>query len=298
MVETEARSSRPRSPSAATTSSSRPAIFRSQSISTPSSGARVKASSTSSRVSGSRRAASPQSWATRSGGAPAATGPAAARRQSPPSRNSERGPKHVQLDHLDTGRHRRLEALEGVPGPDRVGSLVADPLQAATTIAAPQGVGGRGEGGGQRHVRGGQAIQRESRSRRRVQLSRPNTGGFDEDQNKRGDLDILDPVTIRHPDGGMATIDARGVDACSTCCRAGGRSWCASSSRAATTCSTIRRSLTRGPAPGTRGSRRRRRHLRPRSRQARAQRDRGQRRRGQRWRNRVRRQADAGPQPW
>jgi hypothetical protein len=43
-------------------------------------------------------------------------------------------------------------------------------------------------------------------------LSRPNTTGSDEDQNKRGDLDVLDQVTIRHPGGGMATIDARGVD--------------------------------------------------------------------------------------
>ncbi len=30
--------------------------------------------------------------------------------------------------------------------------------------------------------------------------------------NTRGDLDVADPVTIRHPGGGMATIDAGGID--------------------------------------------------------------------------------------
>src|SRR5438034_2090989 len=91
MVEMDARSISPRSRSAPTTSSSRPAIFRSQSISTPSSGGRPKASRTSPSVRGSRRAASPQSWATRSGGAPGSTGPAGAWRQSLPSENPARG---------------------------------------------------------------------------------------------------------------------------------------------------------------------------------------------------------------
>ena len=93
MVEIEARSIRPRSPSAATTSSSRPAIFRSQSISTRSSGARVKASSAWSRVSGSRRAASPQSCATSSGGPPrppAPRQPAASRGPETPSAGEAR----------------------------------------------------------------------------------------------------------------------------------------------------------------------------------------------------------------
>ena len=90
MVEIEARPRSPRQSRAATTSSSRPAIFRSQWTATLSSGASVNASRTASSVSGSRRAASPQSWATRSGGAPSGAGPATARRQSPFA-NSERG---------------------------------------------------------------------------------------------------------------------------------------------------------------------------------------------------------------
>ena len=90
MVEIEARPRSPRQSRAATTSSSRPAIFRSQWTATLSSGDSVNASRTASSVSGSRRAASPQSWATRSGGAPSGAGPATARRQSP-SANSERG---------------------------------------------------------------------------------------------------------------------------------------------------------------------------------------------------------------
>ena len=56
---------------------------------------------------------------------------AAPRPPAPPPRGASRAvgelrarAKHVQLDHLDARRHRRLEALEGVPRPDRVGSLV------------------------------------------------------------------------------------------------------------------------------------------------------------------------------
>jgi hypothetical protein len=48
--------------------------------------------------------------------------------------------------------------------------------------------------------------------RPRYELLRHNTGRADEDGNARGDLDVTDPITIRHGPGGRAIIDARGID--------------------------------------------------------------------------------------
>ena len=67
IVETIARPTRSRSCRARTSSSSRPTSFRSQSISTRSSGGSVNASSASARVRRGREAASRQSWAITSG---------------------------------------------------------------------------------------------------------------------------------------------------------------------------------------------------------------------------------------
>ncbi len=48
--------------------------------------------------------------------------------------------------------------------------------------------------------------------RPRYELSRHNTGRADEDGNARGDLDVANPITIRHGPGGRAIIDAHGID--------------------------------------------------------------------------------------
>ena len=56
----------------------------------------------------------------RGGGAPVARGGEVAAR-----------PQHVELDRVGTGLRRRAEALDRVPGDDRVGPLVAHPAQAS-----------------------------------------------------------------------------------------------------------------------------------------------------------------------
>ena len=94
-----ARSARARA-SAATTSSSRPATLRSRSKRSRSSGGRARASRASASVSGSRRRASPQSWATSSG--PVALG-RAGRRAPPVLGVGEVGARaqDVELDRVD-----------------------------------------------------------------------------------------------------------------------------------------------------------------------------------------------------
>ena len=122
IVETIARSIRPRSRSASTISSSRPGSLMSRSISTRSSGGSRKASSASVSASGVRRSASCQSWATTSG-APLL------------ERQVRVGqPEHVELDRVDAGLDRGPEALQRVAGGDRVGALVADQAQLSSGI--------------------------------------------------------------------------------------------------------------------------------------------------------------------
>jgi CSLREA domain-containing protein len=48
--------------------------------------------------------------------------------------------------------------------------------------------------------------------RPRYVLSRRNAGGGGEDWNARGDLDVIDPIAIRHGRQGRAIVDARGID--------------------------------------------------------------------------------------
>ena len=48
--------------------------------------------------------------------------------------------------------------------------------------------------------------------RRSYELSRSNAAAVDEEQGRTGDLDVSGRLTIRHPGGGTATIDAQFID--------------------------------------------------------------------------------------
>ena len=118
IVETIARSIRPRSRSAATISSSRPGSLMSRSISTRSSG-------------GSQEGV--ERLGQRQRRAPLGVVPVVGDDQRRPLLQRQVGvaqPEHVELDRVDAGLDRGAEALERVARRDQVGALVADQPQA------------------------------------------------------------------------------------------------------------------------------------------------------------------------
>src|SRR6476646_1150706 len=197
MVETIARSSRPRSRTAATISSSRPASLMSRSISTRSSGGSRKASSAPARVSGSRRSASCQSWATISGSRSAAA-----------IRGWPSGVQRTSSSIVSTPAATAAPKLSSVfPGAIRSAPLWPtrrSPLRPSATGALEELVLA-GEDLGHRVV-GENAADRVGEGRRRGE-DRDVVGGAGTQRQRVGDDDLLDRRV------GQALVGGTGEDA-------------------------------------------------------------------------------------